>query len=86
MDVSRSARGAGAVKTLSTLEVVNLGLRRSSEPENAEPAGDDPFSNSEVVIVYLSSPASCLYGLQGMEHLWSRAVATSGNRWQMGRP
>ncbi len=49
MDVSRSARGAGAVKTLSTLEVVNLGLRRSSEPENAEPAGDDPFSNSEVV-------------------------------------
>ena len=22
----------------------------------------------------------------GMEHLWSRAVATGGNRWQMGRP
>jgi hypothetical protein len=21
-----------------------------------------------------------------MEHLWSRAVATSGNRWQMGLP
>jgi hypothetical protein len=25
----------------------------------------------------------CLYGRQGMEQLWSRAVATSGNRWQV---
>jgi len=49
MDVNPIGEGAGAVKTLSTLEVVNLELRRSSEPENAEPAGDDPFSNTEGV-------------------------------------
>jgi hypothetical protein len=32
--------------------------------------------------------AQCVlpYGRKRMEHLWSRAVAIGGNRWQMGRP
>ena len=31
----------------------------------------------------LHSVVCCLHGRQGMEHLWSRAVATTGNQWQM---
>jgi hypothetical protein len=40
----------------------------------------------EVVEVRLLAPACCLHGRSRMEHSWSRAVATSGNRWQTGRP
>jgi hypothetical protein len=46
----------------------------------------DHLSNREVVIVRPSSPPRCLYGRQRMEHLWSRAVATSGNRGKWDGP
>ena len=47
--------------------------------------GMTPSPNSEVVEYAGAPPVCCLYGLQGMEHLWSRAVATGGNRWQTRR-
>ncbi len=34
----------------------------------------------------LAPAVCCLHGRQRMEQFWSRAVATSGNRWQMGTP
>jgi hypothetical protein len=46
----------------------------------------NPLSRSEGVDVRLRLSLSCLHGRQRMEHLWSRAVATGGKRWQMGRP
>jgi hypothetical protein len=47
---------------------------------------DAPGSNSEVVESASAPAVCCLHGRPRMEHLWSRAVATSGNRRQMGMP
>jgi hypothetical protein len=46
----------------------------------------EPLSNSEAVGVSLSPPSVAFMDAKVMEHLWSRAVATSGNGWQMARP
>src|SRR5688572_9297932 len=61
-------------------------LHHRVAPSHDRAIADDPLSNSEGVGVSLSPAACCLHGRQGMEHLWSRAVATGGNRWQMGLP
>jgi hypothetical protein len=46
----------------------------------------DPLFTREVVNVRLHPVVCCLHGRPRMEHLWSRAGATSGNWWQMGSP
>jgi hypothetical protein len=61
-------------------------LHHRVAPSHDRAIADDPLSNSEGVGVSLSPAECCLHGRQGMEHLWSRAVATGGNRWQMGCP
>jgi hypothetical protein len=61
-------------------------LHHRVAPSHDRAIADDPLSNSEGVGVSLSPAACCLHGRQGMEHLWSRAVATGGNRSQMGLP
>jgi hypothetical protein len=61
-------------------------LHHRVAPSHDRAIADDPLSNSEGVGVSLSPAECCLHGRQGMEHLWSRAVATGGNRWQMGLP
>ena len=39
-----------------------------------------------MVEVRLLRAVCCLHKRQRMEHIWSQAVATSGNRWQIGTP
>jgi hypothetical protein len=51
-----------------------------------QPGTSRPLSSSEVVVIRLDALVCCLHGRPRMEHLWRRAVATSGNRSQMGRP
>src|SRR5688572_18404616 len=67
-------------------DVVRFDLHHRVAPSHDRAIADDPLSNSEGVGVSLSPAECCLHGRQGMEHLWSRAVATGGNRWQMGLP
>jgi len=55
---------------------------RATQPN----AATRPPPNSEVVGSTGEPPVCCLYRRPWMEHLWSRAVATNGNRWQMGMP
>jgi hypothetical protein len=90
-------RGLRALAGRDALRTAHQGARRrrtSPAITRAEPTSRERMStsargnapNSEWLRSGRATPPRCLTRRRRMEHLWSRAGATGGNRWQMGRP
>jgi hypothetical protein len=83
LDQKSEALTLEAVERIAQLREAKASNRRSAPSSSRRPATPER-RDTGVVGLAKGMPQEMLRGA-GMERLWSRAVATGGNRWQMRR-